>query len=153
MPSPVEERPGALLADVPHDRHFRRRPHTRRRRWITFTVSDQTIPPHPHISGFEIRYPAAADFIGRPLPLASASRCPLSPLFEEERHPGGGALVADRPRPGGMHRPRARPAFAADDHPMDAREIEAAERPEQGFEREEPYRGCGVADVLDARAS
>src|SRR3546814_2295332 len=46
---------------------------------------------------------------------------PLAPLLEEERHAGRRALVADRARPVGMHRPRAGPALAADDDPVNAR--------------------------------
>jgi hypothetical protein len=43
---------------------------------------------------------------------------PTTPLLEQERDAGGGALVAQRSRPVGVHRPRA--VLAAGDDPVDA---------------------------------
>lgn len=44
----------------------------------------------------------------------------LAPLLEKIRHPGPGALVAQRAEPVGMGRPRAGAGFAATDYPIEA---------------------------------
>jgi hypothetical protein len=51
-------------------------------------------------------------------------RPPLSPLLEKERHAGDQALIAYPARPIGMHGPRSGAALTADDHPVDAAQIE-----------------------------
>ena len=81
---------------------------------------------------------------------------PLAPLFEQKRDAGGGALVAQRARPIRIHRPRAMPAFAADDHPVDPvgirkLEIDAIEvdRTEQRLHREEPDARRHIEQLRD----
>ncbi len=60
-----------------------------------------------------------------PVQLAPARLRPQpSPLLEEERDAGSLALVADRSHPCALHGPRLRPALAADNHPIDAGEVE-----------------------------
>ncbi len=58
---------------------------------------------------------------------ATRLRRPAAPLFEEEGHLRGEALVAYINHPFAFHRSRARTAFAASDHPMNAFEIEFAD--------------------------
>ena len=53
------------------------------------------------------------------------------------------ALVADREHPVLLHRPRTRAALAADDHPVDAFQVELAEVFQQRLDREEPHGGRG----------
>ena len=51
-----------------------------------------------------------------------------APLFEEK---GGSAvygIIANLSHPVRFHPPRARPGFPADDHPIDARQIQARQR-------------------------
>src|SRR5207249_4980473 len=53
------------------------------------------------------------------------------PLLEVERHARRPARVAQLPRPVRLHRPPARPALPAADHPVDAVEVQRRERTEQ----------------------
>src|SRR5262245_29318195 len=55
-------------------------------------------------------------------------RRPIPPLFEKERHAGGRALIAQQPRPVGVHRPRAVLAalgvmLAAGDNPIELADV------------------------------
>ena len=52
-------------------------------------------------------------------------------------------------RPGWIHRPRARPGFAAGDDPPDLVQIQPGQRSEQRLARQEPDRGRNRAQVLD----
>src|SRR3990167_8903177 len=44
---------------------------------------------------------------------------PFAPLLEEKRHAGCVTLIAQRPPPLGVHRPRTGSALATADHPID----------------------------------
>lgn len=57
-----------------------------------------------------------------------------APLLEEEGHFGSDAQIAYRARPFELHGSRARAAFAADDDPVNAGEIEGFDRPDEGFD-------------------
>jgi hypothetical protein len=75
---------------------------------------------------------------------------PFVPLFEQERHLFGDALVADGPDPVRMHRPGARAGFAAGDDPVDAGQIQPGQRAEQRLAGQEPsYRRCRL-QLVDA---
>jgi hypothetical protein len=58
-----------------------------------------------------------------------------TPLFEKERDLRGFALISHFARPLDQHRPCSRPAFTADDHPMNAFQINFAYRPEKRLDR------------------
>ena len=55
------------------------------------------------------------------------------PLLEEEWHAGAQALIKDLADPVRIHWSRARTGFPADDHPIDAAEIQLREWTEQGL--------------------
>ena len=57
-----------------------------------------------------------------------------APLLEEERHRLSDALVAERERPLGLHRPRAGSGFAADNGPVDVCQVKTSCVREQGLE-------------------
>ena len=67
-----------------------------------------------------------------------------APLLEEEGHPLRATLATDVDDPVSKHRPRAGAALAADDHPVDAAEVEWSQVFQQRLDREEP-NSCGVA--------
>ena len=72
-------------------------------------------------------------------------------MFEEEWNIGIKALIADVANPLVHHRSRTRTAFAADDDPMDAVEIEVANRAEERPEGEESHRCVGLLEMTEAR--
>ena len=74
----------------------------------------------------------------------------LAPLLEKVRHAGGDTLVAQAPRPLGVHWSGAGAALAACDHPVDAIEVEVQGR-EQRFAAQEADRGGDSAESVDAR--
>lgn len=73
-----------------------------------------------------------------PLALAKLATTRLwpqpTPLLEEEGHVRCDALISDRARPFGLDRAGAGAAFAADDDPVDAVEVEVGNRANQRFE-------------------
>ena len=96
--------------------------------------------------------------VGRPfVPFTSvqsstAGLRPISaPLFEEKGDTGIEAPISNIAHPIGIDRPRARAAFAADDDPVDAVEVEVLDWADQRFEREEPDHRVGFSQVADAR--
>lgn len=64
---------------------------------------------------------------------AALRRAP-APLLEEEGDPCGDTLVAHVDRPCRVHRPRMGAALAADDDPIDAMKVEAADRRYERFD-------------------
>ena len=62
-----------------------------------------------------------------------------APLLEEKGNARGEALIADRPDPIGFERASAVTAFAADDHPGNAAEIDRAEVFQKRFDREKSH--------------
>ena len=56
-----------------------------------------------------------------------------SPLFEEERHSGMAALIAERQDPIALHRPSACSAFATDYYPVNVSKVYLAEVFKQWF--------------------
>src|SRR3990167_7823988 len=81
-------------------------------------------------NGFSVSNVAVGHFVvGSPAEIpASPVLLDAAPLFEEERDTRLAALVEDRCRPLGLHRTRFRAGFSADDHPMDAAQLEEVER-------------------------
>jgi len=83
---------------------------------------------------------------------------PAAPLLEKERHLRSKTLVPQIDRPPGINWARSRSRFAADDHPVDAGEVQGRPVPEEGLKREEPslnqeqighHRlGCWISDEL-----
>jgi hypothetical protein len=51
------------------------------------------------------------------------------------------AAVPQVTHPAQVQRPEIGAAFPADDHPVDARQVQGRQGPEEGLEREEPDRG------------
>jgi hypothetical protein len=64
-----------------------------------------------------------------------------APLLEEEGHGLPEALVAERERPLGLHWSCAGTGLAADDGPVDVRQIKDPRVREQRLERNEPRAG------------
>ena len=73
-----------------------------------------------------------------------------APLLEEERHGLLLALVADRERPLGLHRPRAGSGLAPDDGPVDVRQVKTSCVREQGLERDKARAGGDIVQMLDS---
>ena len=73
-----------------------------------------------------------------------------TPLFEEEGNLGIDAQIAYRARPFEVHGSRARSAFAADDDPVDAGEIEGLDRSDEGFDGKEANFGHRLAEMAHA---
>ena len=73
-----------------------------------------------------------------------------APLLEEEGHFGSDAQIAYRAGPFELHGSRARSAFAADDDPVDAGEIEGLDRSDEGFDGKEANFGRGLAEMAHA---
>ena len=71
-------------------------------------------------------------------------------MFEEERDTGGAALFLNGGDPFLFQGPGTGAAFAADDDPVDAGEVEGAEVFQQGFDGEEFHGGSGAAEGIDA---
>ena len=82
---------------------------------------------------------------------SSRFRSEPAPLLEEERHVGFLALVADVAYPFDVHGPRAWAAFAANDHPVDAVEVEFSDRADERFDGEKPHGRGHILNVPDAR--
>src|SRR5579863_4335458 len=76
--------------------------------------------------------------------------CATSPLFEEERDIARLALVSNIERPLFLHRPRARAALAANDHPIDFGEIKRPDRTDQRFDGKKAHAGGRFAKMPDA---
>lgn len=73
-----------------------------------------------------------------------------APLLEEEGDAGAVALFLDVEDPLAVHWAGTGAAFAADDYPLDAGEIDRADVFEEGFDGEEGHGGGGGAEVVDA---
>ena len=73
-----------------------------------------------------------------------------APLLEEEGYAGGVTLVAQIAGPGLGHGAGAGAAFAADDQPVDALQVEVGEGAEQGLGAYEADGGGHGAQVVDA---
>ena len=72
-------------------------------------------------------------------------------MLEEEGDSCIEALIAYVANPLIFHWPCARPAFAADDDPMDTVEIEVANRADERFEGEKSNRCVGLSKMTDTR--
>ena len=70
-------------------------------------------------------------------------------LFHEQRDLSNSALERDVAYPVHVARPGTRPALPADDHPVDAAQVELHGRDER-LDREEADRGAGALEVGDA---
>ena len=87
-------------------------------------------------------------------PLKQASTrfwCHTAPLLEEKGDTVLSAQVPNVEDPPFLHGARLRPAFAADDHPVDAVEIEVSHRPQERLDGEEPHRGGRRPKMPDSR--
>lgn len=71
-------------------------------------------------------------------------------MLEEERHALGEALITDLDRPFEMQRTSTRAALAAEDHPVDAGEIDGAKRAEERLYREKAQTCLRMAEMVDA---
>src|SRR5258708_15250328 len=71
-------------------------------------------------------------------------------LFEEQRNLHADAAIPQVTHPAQVQRPEIGAAFAADDHPVDAGQVEGCQRSEEGLEREEPDRGGGPPQPVRA---
>ena len=69
-----------------------------------------------------------------------------APLFEEKGCAAVHAIIANLPHPVRFHPPRARPGFPADDHPIDARQVQSRQGTQQRFEREKLRPGAGCPE-------
>lgn len=89
-----------------------------------------------------------------PLPIikrpTARFRPETAPLLEEEGHFGSDAQIAYRAGPFELHGSRARSAFAADDDPVDAGEIEGLDRSDEGFDGKEANFGRCLAEMAHA---
>lgn len=85
--------------------------------------------------------PAPVEFV------SAGPRVAASPLLEEERDDLSLAGVPDIAQPCFLHRSGSGPTLAARDDPVDSRQVEFTERPEQWFEREKADRGVGLLEV------
>jgi len=74
-----------------------------------------------------------------------------APLLEEEGYPLRAALTTDVDDPISKHGPRVRAALAADDHPVDAMQVEWAKIGQQRFHGEEPNACWTLLKRTDAR--
>src|SRR5262249_29058566 len=74
-----------------------------------------------------------------------------TPLLEEEPHITRDALIANRTNPCRVHRACAVTTFAADDHPVDALQVELLDRPEQWLYAQEPDDRIDPTKIVDAR--
>jgi len=107
-------------------------------------------------SEFQIRHRVLPTFrkliIGAPVQFPSGLRfADAAPLFEKEGNFRPLALRADVPHPFDIHWPRARPALAADNHPVDAPQIDRAEMFQQRFDGKETDLRGRVAEQIYAR--
>ena len=64
-----------------------------------------------------------------------------APLLKKERHTGRVTLTMYLGHPLFQHRSSTRPGLAADDHPIDAMQIETSERPDERLNGEK-FHGC-----------
>jgi len=74
-----------------------------------------------------------------------------TPLLKKENRTLGLALLLDRVSPGGLHGPGAVAALAADDHPVNAGEVDAAEVFEERLDAQKAHHRWCSTQVLDAR--
>ena len=98
----VQQAPGALLADL-HESGGHR---------VMVNASEAI--------GHQI---SARQTIAEPLVRHVVQGAPFPPLLEEERHTRRLALVAQVPRPIGVHGPGLRAALAADNDPVEVRRV------------------------------
>src|ERR1044071_9707671 len=81
---------------------------------------------------------------------ASGLRPQAAPLFEKEGHALGCALVANRPHPCLVHRPRLRAALTAHDHPIDTVKVQLADIADRWLDGEEAHTGRRLLKMRDA---
>src|ERR1035437_89301 len=88
-----------------------------------------------------------------PLPAFKQSapclRRAAAPLFEEEGYVHFQALITDTDRPPRIHCPRSGTAFPADDHPIDAFEVQFTYRPDERLNREKTSSRVCCLKVTD----
>ena len=73
-----------------------------------------------------------------------------TPLFEEKRHVGGPALIADAQHPLRFHRPCSSAALTTDDDPADSLKIQRAEIFQQWLDGEKANGHGSAAEIVNA---
>lgn len=72
-----------------------------------------------------------------------------TPLLKEEGHVSREALVSDFYSPRRIHRSSTRPGFTANDHPVNAFEIQVREGTKQWLTRQESAGAWNIAQLID----
>ncbi len=89
-------------------------------------------------------------FLAFKQPAASLGRT-AAPLLEEKCDARMNTLITDVDYPCLIHRPRARTALATDNHPVNAAEVEFADRRKKRLDREEADANICALQVRNAR--